>query len=237
MYPTADLLAARKPVLVTDQLQAPADFLIFRTVTTHLKENKQNRCIILSPFNDVPRWKAIASKSALSVDQLVTSGSLKLVDILSHVQSGADTLRPLLDLVQTFVNDASTTAPHFLVVFDGISTLEWLGFTATEVGRLSRALSSFCRKYSASLLLRYHILDREVIGSTFSLLQQLVAYRVEVRPLSSGKSGAVSGEICVHLGPLYDKSLTTIEPDKTFQYLLTDFSATYFTKGTGATVL
>jgi len=76
-----------------------------------------------------------------------------------------------------------------------------------------------------------------VIGSTFSLLQQLVAYRVEGRPLSSGKSGAVSGEICVHLGPLYDKSLTTIEPDKTFQYLLTDFSATYFTKGTGATVL
>ena len=63
MYPTADLLAVRKPVLITDQLQAPADFLVFRTVTTHLKENKQNRCIILSTFNDVSRWKAIASKS------------------------------------------------------------------------------------------------------------------------------------------------------------------------------
>ena len=63
MYPTADLLAVRKPVLIMDQLQAPADFLIFRTVITHLKENKQNRCIILSTFNDVPRWKAIASKS------------------------------------------------------------------------------------------------------------------------------------------------------------------------------
>lgn len=63
MYPTVDLLAVRKPVLVTDQLQAPAEFLVFRTVTTHLKENKQNRCIILSAFNDVSRWKAIASKS------------------------------------------------------------------------------------------------------------------------------------------------------------------------------
>ena len=63
MYPTADLLAVRKPVLITDQLQAPADFLVFRTVTTHLKENKKNRGIVLSTFNDVPRWKAIASKS------------------------------------------------------------------------------------------------------------------------------------------------------------------------------
>ena len=80
------------------------------------------------------------------MDQLITSGSLKFVDILSHVQPGSDTLRPLLDLVQTFINDASTTTPHFLVIFDEISTLEWLGFTATEVGRLSRALSSLCRK-------------------------------------------------------------------------------------------
>ncbi|KAF9643363.1 hypothetical protein BDM02DRAFT_3181827 [Thelephora ganbajun] len=237
MYPTADLLAVRKPVVVTDQLQAPADFLVFRTVTTHLKENKQNRCIILSTFNDVPRWKAIASKSALNVDQLIASGSLKFLDILSHVQPGADTLRPLLDLVQTSVSDPSAIIPHFLVVFDGISTLEWLGFNATEVSRLCRALSSLCRKSSASLLFRYHLLDREMIDSTFSLLQQLAAYRVEVRPLSSGKSGAVSGEICIHLGPLHDKSLATIEPDKTFQYRLTDFSATFFTKGTGATVL
>jgi len=159
------------------------------------------------------------------------------VDILSHVQPGADTLRPLLDIVQTFTNDVSTAASHLLVVFDGISTLEWLGFTAREVGRLSRALSSLCKKYSASLLLRYHILDREVINSTFALLQQLAAYRVEVRPLSSGKSGAVSGEICIHLGPLYDKSLTAIEPDKTFQYRLTDFSSIFFTKGTGTAVL
>ena len=50
-------------MLITDQLQAPAEFLVFRTVITHLKENKQNHCLILSTFNDVPRWKAIASKS------------------------------------------------------------------------------------------------------------------------------------------------------------------------------
>ena len=80
------------------------------------------------------------------MDQLITSGSLKFVDILSHVQPGADTLRPLLDLVQKFISDGSATTPHFLVVFDGISMLEWLGFTATQVGRLSRALSSLCRK-------------------------------------------------------------------------------------------
>jgi len=80
------------------------------------------------------------------VEQLVASGSLEFVDILSHVQPGATTLRPLFDLVQTFITNASVTTPHFLVVFDGVSTLEWLGFAAIEVGRLSRALSSLCRK-------------------------------------------------------------------------------------------
>ena len=80
------------------------------------------------------------------MDQLIASGSLKFLDILSHVQPGADTLRPLLDLVQTFINDASAATPCFLVVFDDISTLEWLGFATTEVGRLSRALSTLCRK-------------------------------------------------------------------------------------------
>ena len=80
------------------------------------------------------------------MDQLIGSGLLKFVDILSHVQPGADTLRPLLDVVQTFIDDACSTTPHLLVVFDAISTLEWLDFDTTEVGRLSRALSSLCRK-------------------------------------------------------------------------------------------
>jgi hypothetical protein len=136
---------------------------------------------------------------------LIASGSLKFVDILSHVQPGADTLRPLLDLVQKFVDDGTITTPRFLVVFDGICTLEWLGFTATEVGRLSRALSALCRKVpfsglpfletnltsesqsSVSLFLRHHILDREVIDSTFSLLQQLVAYGSRFDPSQAGK--------------------------------------------------
>ena len=83
------------------------------------------------------------------MDQLIASGSLKFLDILSHVQPGADTLSPLLDLVQTFTNDASAATPRVLVVFDGISTIEWLGFSTTEVGRLSRALSSLCRKVLA----------------------------------------------------------------------------------------
>lgn len=80
------------------------------------------------------------------MDQLITSGSLKCVDILSHVQPGADTLRPLIDLVQIFINGGLTTTPHLLVVFDGISVLEWLGFNTKEICRLSRALSSLCRQ-------------------------------------------------------------------------------------------
>ena len=93
------------------------------------------------------------------MDQLVASGSLKFVDILSHVQPGADSLRPLLDLVQTFISDASATTSHFLVILDGVSTLEWLGFAAIEVGRLSRALSSLCRKVPSKWLSPWNHID------------------------------------------------------------------------------
>ena len=93
------------------------------------------------------------------MDQLVASGSLKFVDILSHVQPGADSLRPLLDLVQTFISDASATTSHFLVILDGVPTLEWLGFAAIEVGRLSRALSSLCRKVPSKWLSPWDHID------------------------------------------------------------------------------
>jgi len=99
------------------------------------------------------------------VDQLIASGSLKFVDILSHVQPDATTLRPLLDLVQAFVNDLPSTTPHLLVVFDTISTLEWLGFNATEVCRLGRALSSLCRKVIFQRLSTRHYFDAIVSSS------------------------------------------------------------------------
>jgi len=57
-------------LLITDELAAPADFVLHRTLTTHLKkpiqrvEGQQNktRAVILSVSEGLGRWKALASK-------------------------------------------------------------------------------------------------------------------------------------------------------------------------------
>ena len=54
----------------------------------------------------------------------------------------------------------------------------------------------FCASQGAvSLVVRYHIAAPEDLNSDLRILLQLAAYHIEVLPLSSGKSGSVSGEV------------------------------------------
>jgi hypothetical protein len=51
-------------------------------------------------------------------------------------------------------------------------------------------------KQNISLLIRYHIVDSNVPDDLMrTCLLQLCAYHLDVRPLLSGKSGVVSGEV------------------------------------------
>jgi hypothetical protein len=45
------------------------------------------------------------------------------------------------------------------------------------------------------LTIRYHIAAPDDLDNTVRILLQLSTYHIEVLPLSSGKSGAVSGEV------------------------------------------
>lgn len=45
------------------------------------------------------------------------------------------------------------------------------------------------------LAVRYHIATLDDLDNVLRILLQLSAYHIEVLPLSSGKSGAVSGEV------------------------------------------
>jgi hypothetical protein len=49
---------------------------------------------------------------------------------------------------------------------------------------------------NAALIIRHHVVKPGEPDELLRLLLQLCAYHVDVRPLSSGKSGAVSGEVC-----------------------------------------
>jgi len=50
-------------LLITDELAAPADFLLHRSLISHIKEiNGPTKTIVLSVSEDLARWKAVASK-------------------------------------------------------------------------------------------------------------------------------------------------------------------------------
>ncbi|KAL4078303.1 hypothetical protein V8B97DRAFT_1251666 [Scleroderma yunnanense] len=99
-------------------------------------------------------------------------------------------------------------------------------------------LNTLCTKSGSTLVIRHHILNASEPDTVFQLLLQLCSYHVEVRPLSSGRSGAVSGEICLHPGPSTgDPNLGSIPRTTALQYRLTDGGAIFFNKGTSEGVL
>lgn len=65
MFLENGLTAFRHPLIITDQLAAPADFLLHRTIATHLKDSEKNRCILLSMSSDLSRWKAVSNKMSI----------------------------------------------------------------------------------------------------------------------------------------------------------------------------
>jgi hypothetical protein len=54
----------------------------------------------------------------------------------------------------------------------------------------------FILQNDAFLVIRYHMATPDGLDDVLRILLQLSAYHIEVLPLSSGKSGAVSGEVC-----------------------------------------
>ncbi|KAI9571177.1 hypothetical protein HD554DRAFT_2321057 [Boletus coccyginus] len=239
-FPPPGLASHVGLVLITDELQAPADFLIHKFLNLCLKDLKRSR----------ERIRSVASKSGLNTSQ---NARFKFIDVYSHLEeseseeSESDVpdvsprdsrLRRIFDLVSTELRTGQNDNGNNLVILDDIATLEWLRYSVLELSRLCRALRALCLKESATLLIRHHILNRSEPDPLFQHLLQLCSYHVEVRPLSSGRSGAVSGELCLHLGPVESKpSYPLITRSAALQYRLTDSGAMFFNKGTSEGVL
>lgn len=54
---------------------------------------------------------------------------------------------------------------------------------------------TFTQKLNAAILIRHHVLSLDDPDEISRLLMQLCSYHIEVLPLSTGKSGAVSGQV------------------------------------------
>ncbi|KZT65043.1 hypothetical protein DAEQUDRAFT_814575 [Daedalea quercina L-15889] len=243
MFPPAGLLLPRELLLITDELPSPADFLLHKLLADHLKHVRgggtQSRCIILSTVNDPLRWKHVASKANSNLDQHIASQRLSLIDALSQLQPESTTLRPLYDVLHANLTAAAADEGHALVILDDVSSLEWIGFSTADLSRFLRALSALCRKSNAALVIRHHIVTPGDPDDLLRHLLQLASHHVDVRPLSSGRSGAVSGEIALHAGACCPPAsqVKMIPRSTALQYRLTDAGATFFNKGTSAGVL
>jgi hypothetical protein len=62
MFPPTSLPRPSQPVLITDSLSSPADFLVFQLGLDHLKSSAGARCVFISAAHDVARWTAVSSK-------------------------------------------------------------------------------------------------------------------------------------------------------------------------------
>ncbi|KAH7911025.1 hypothetical protein BJ138DRAFT_1172790 [Hygrophoropsis aurantiaca] len=248
MFPPPTLLSSRKLILISDEVAAPGDFLLHRFLSTHLKEDKNSRCIILSVSEEFERWKAIAAKSNLNISQSISEQKLVFIDVLAKVQpalhseenhSNDALLLPIYELLSSVLTPvASQDRQKVLVILDDITVLEWLGFSLVDLTRFTRALRNLCMKVEATLIIRCHIVNAPEIDSLLQHLFQLSSYHIEVKPLASGRSGAVSGEVCLHLGPVEEEpNIPLVSRAAAVQYRLTDSGAIFFEKGTSGGVL
>lgn len=130
-----------------------------------------------------------------------------------------------------------------IIIIDDLTILELIGVPTVTLTRFVRALHALCLTSSASLIIRARALSSPVTGVPFETeflryLLNCCHVHVEVRPLASGRSSAVSGEISVHNGGLFsDDCAVAMGRRFSMQYRLNDAGAVLFQKGIGAGVL
>ncbi|KAG2342813.1 hypothetical protein BDR05DRAFT_885305 [Suillus weaverae] len=243
-FPAPDLVSSRRLLLITDQLLAPADFLLHRFLHLHLKQSKTAKCIVLAVSESLERCKSVASKANTNVPHNESFQFLDVFDQFPPLQDRGEghtndiSLKCIYDLLSVKLSDSRTNGQIPLVILDDITSLEWLGVSLVDLSRFVRALRTLCVKMDAALVIRHHIVTPPEPDALLRHLLQLCTYHIEVRPLSSGRSGAVSGEICVHLGPsMKDTNEHVISRASALQYRLTESSAVFFDKGTSTGVL
>ncbi|PPQ68880.1 hypothetical protein CVT24_007689 [Panaeolus cyanescens] len=227
-------------LLITDELGAPGKFLLHRALAQQLKADKT--AIILSVSESLARWKALATKSNLNLEQRLNKGSLTFIDALNHIQPNFESPNQALGLdiifeqIRSRLDQSTDESP--LVILDDLASLEWMGFPTISLTRFLRALRALCLKKNATLIILQHILNPEDPQELLRNMLQISTYHLEVRPLSSGRSGTVSGEVALHLGFSAPPNPVKLIPrSAALQYRLTDTGPEFFAKGTSEVVL
>ncbi|KAE9394944.1 hypothetical protein BT96DRAFT_826997 [Gymnopus androsaceus JB14] len=239
-------------ILITDELSSPADFALHQYLISHIKEKKNSLQIVLSVSEGLTRWQSISAKSNIDLPKQIAAETFHLIDVTSalesdKVASGSTPPSPFHALYEQIVslfekNKAAGRDSDALVILDDISSLEWVGYSASDLCRLCRALRALCLKNQATLIIRHHLVQTSgEMDPLFRHLHALCMYHLDVQPLTSGRSGAVSGQIALHPGPNAFSTLPSLVKVRSrsaaLQYRLTDGNAVFFERGSSRGVL
>ncbi|THH06370.1 hypothetical protein EW145_g4136 [Phellinidium pouzarii] len=221
--------------LITDRLAAPAEFILLNILGSHLKQVKR-KCILVSFSQALSHWKSVSARLSppTNISSHISTGSFVFIDALSEPHTlSAEPLRHLYDRISQALEECSDEVAvedcRNLVILDSLSMLDWSGVPAIEVKRFR----------CASLIVRHHQIVSDGLDDLMRDLLFQCAWHLEVLPLASGRSGAISGEVAVHRGPLLDDSdaVDAIKRSLAIQYRLSDTGPIYFGRGTSAGVL
>ncbi|KAG8921311.1 hypothetical protein FRC01_000317 [Tulasnella sp. 417] len=225
-------------LLITDDLVSPADFLLSGAVNMFFKEHKTGRVVVVSSLDEA-HWKAVSQKLGLSLAPHLASNAFELLDPSKFLGSSPDTqgtLRRLYDEVHQRIlrtADASTT-PQLLII-DDISILEWISTEPTAVIRFIRAVRHITTSSSTGVIIRYHSTLPTNPTPVLQHLMETCHHHVSVKSLTSGRSGAVSGEVA---GPVLEDINFTARPRAEALHYRVDASGfKFFDRGTGGGVL
>ncbi|KAG8833327.1 hypothetical protein FRC17_010859 [Serendipita sp. 399] len=226
-------------LLVSDHVDAPGSFVFAKALSMVLKQNRTTdslaikRCVFVTLTQDVEHWKAILGKMNVNCSKVIAEGNLVFVDLLSKWQvakqgSGEDILEEILESLISVTG--RIPLEETLILIDDLAHLSWIGVDEVNLLRFVRTLrSTLCE---SALLVGCHTLAVEPpTGGTHRYLLETCTAHVECRPLSSGRSGVVSGELLVCRGPEAWPEDITVPAQNTLHYRCTDAGAILFEKG------
>ncbi|GJJ11570.1 hypothetical protein Clacol_005805 [Clathrus columnatus] len=247
-------------------IASSADFILHRVLAQNLQRGSSVHITLISLEREFAQWRAIAAKNNIQLSTFLQNGNMTYIDGLSisassQASSGKSDMGPGYYIAPSIFQDVDKVTLHYLytilettlqstrtkshmLIFDSPSILEFLGVPSLEITRFIRAVLSLYRSNSTSslVLFRGHITSPLTTTTTpfdtpvLRLLVSLAHAHVEVLSLRTGRSGAVSGEVCVHpgIGDLVNRQggrRTAI------QYKLTDSGVVFFQKGMSKGVL
>ncbi|KAH6562241.1 hypothetical protein BASA50_001183 [Batrachochytrium salamandrivorans] len=248
---TVDASSLGRTFIITDTLDRSASFLLHQFVLRHLR--LPNWVVRLVCISQLPaHYAAVQKKLGIHLTQhkntfesidvfsnLDTLSSINTIDS-SSVASGLtcenDPTVVLFRQISSTVRDQR----HPCIVIDDVTMLLYAGWSVQQLVKLIMALSGFVVERSGCLVILTHddCPDDLELVSFNSWIVRLANILILVRPLKSGYTDDVHGQLTVRLGPqsLWEPvnaagQLHTIQEGEVL-FRINDSSVDWLSKGT-----